>query len=231
MLADGPAVSAAMTGPDGGLYGASRGQIWVQMSTVGVQWTRRFARDAAALGVTYVDAPVCGSEGPARAGDLIILASGPDEARDELGPVFEAFGRSTAWLGETGAGTAAKLVLNSLLANQAEATAEALTFAARLHLDPAAVLDLLRQTPLASPYAMQKGRAMLAGDFRPAFALKHAIKDADLAVDAAREHGIQLTLTEALLPGWRRAAGDGHADDDLAAVYSTPADPGRHRAA
>jgi 3-hydroxyisobutyrate dehydrogenase len=227
MLADGQAVSATMAGPEGGLYGAARGQTWVQMSTVGVQWTRRFARDAAALGVTYVDAPACGSEGPARAAGLVILASGPDDARDELAPVFEALGRSTVWLGEAGAGTAAKLVLNHLLVNQAEAAAEALTFAASLDLDPAAVLDVLSQTPLASPYAMQKARAMLAGDFRPAFALKHAIKGADLAVDAARESGARLKLTEALLPGWRRAASNGHADDDLAAVYSAQEEPVR----
>ena len=231
MVADGQAVSDTMTGPEGGLYGAAREQIWVQMSTVGVHWTRRFARDATALGVTYVDAPVCGSEGPARGGALIILASGPDGAMDELAPVFAALGRQTAWLGEAGAGTAAKMVANSLLANQAEATAEALAFATSLNLDPAAVLDLLGQTPLASPYAMQKGRAMLAGDFRPAFALKHAIKDAGLAVDAARERGARLALTEALLPGWRHAASDGHADDDIAAVYDATAEPGRHRAA
>ena len=42
-------------------------------------------------------------------------------------------------------------------------------------------MDLLEAMPLGSPYAMQKARTMLAGDFAPAFALKHALKDADLA--------------------------------------------------
>jgi 3-hydroxyisobutyrate dehydrogenase len=70
--------------------------------------------------------------------------------------------------------------------------------------------------------AVQKARAMVAGDFRPAFALKHAIKDASLAIDAARDSDTQLALTEALLPRWRQAASVGHADEDLAAVYAVP---------
>jgi 3-hydroxyisobutyrate dehydrogenase len=70
--------------------------------------------------------------------------------------------------------------------------------------------------------AIQKARAMLAGDFTPAFALKHALKDADLAAEAARASGAELALTDALLlPRWRRAATSGHADDDLAAIYAT----------
>ena len=56
----------------------------------------------------------------------------------------------------------------------------------------------------------------------PAFALKHALKDADLAAQAARASGTELTLTDALLPRWRRAAASGHADDDLAVIYTTP---------
>ena len=62
---------------------------------------------------------------------------------------------------------------------------------------------------------------MLAGDFAPAFALKHAIKDAELAAQAAQASGAQLTLVTALLPRWQRAAASGHADDDVAAIYTT----------
>ena len=60
----------------------------------------------------------------------------------------------------------------------------------------------------------------MIGDFRPAFALKHAIKDADLAVDAARDGDAELALTRALLPRWREAANAGHADEDLSSVYA-----------
>jgi 3-hydroxyisobutyrate dehydrogenase len=220
MLADGAATEQAATGPDG-LLAADPGTIWVQMGTVGADWTARLARLAGPHGVVFVDAPVSGSEGPARAGQLVILASGPHQARDALGPVFGVLGCATAWLGPAGHGTRAKLVLNNWLADLTEATAETLAFARRLDLDPAEIVDLLQSTPLGAPYAVQKARGMLAGDFSPAFALKHALKDAELAAQAAQASGATLTLTSALLPRWRDTAASGHADDDLSAVYLT----------
>ena len=160
MLADGPATEQLLSGPDG--FGAAGpGIIWVQMGTVGQQWTARLAGAAAAHGMVFADAPVSGSEGPARAGQLTILASGPDRLRDVLAPVFGALGRATVWLGP-------------------------------------------------------------AGDFTPAFALKHALKDAELAAQAAQASGASLALTDALLPRWRHAAASGHADEDVAAIYTTP---------
>jgi len=220
MLADGPATEQAANGPDGFLA-AARGMIWVQMATIGTEWTARLADSAARHGVTFVDAPVSGSQGPAQAGQLTILASGPDQVQDVLAPVFGVLGRATAWLGPAGHGTRAKLVLNSWLADIAETTAETLSFARQLGLEPAAIVDLLDSTPLGSPYAVQKARAMLAGDFTPAFALKLALKDAELAAQAAHTAGAQLTLIDALLPRWQRAAASGHADDDVSAIYTT----------
>ena len=220
MLADGPATQQAATGPDGFLAGGP-GLIWVQMATIGMDWTARLAATAARHGVTFVDAPVSGSQGPAQAGQLTILASGPDQVRDVLAPVFGTLGRATVWLGPAGHGTRAKLVLNSWLVDLTEATAETLAFARQLGLDPAAIVDVLQSTPLGSPYAAQKAGLMLAGDFTPAFALKHALKDAELAATAASDSGSELTLTRALLPRWRRAAAGGHAEDDLAAIYAT----------
>jgi 3-hydroxyisobutyrate dehydrogenase len=219
MLADGPATERAANGPDGFLP-CCPGLIWVQMATVGARWSARLAVTAARHGVTFVDAPVSGSQGPARTGQLIILASGPDRVHDMLTPVFGALGRATVWLGPAGAGTRAKLVLNTWLVDLVETTAEALSFAGRLGLDPASIVALLQSTPLGSPYAVQKATTMLAGDFTPAFALKHAVKDAELAVQAAHGIGTHLPLTEALLPRWRHTAVE-HADDDLSAVYIT----------
>lgn len=220
MLADGPATEQAATGPDGFLA-AAPGVIWVQMATIGIEWTERLAGVTTERGAVFVDAPVSGSEGPARAGQLTILGSGPDQARDVLAAVFGVLGRATAWLGKAGQGTRAKLVLNNWLADLTEMTAETLSFAHRLGLDQSEIVDLLQSNPLGAPYAVQKARVMLIGDFSPAFALKHALKDAELAAQAAQASGATLTLTCALLPRWRLTAASGHAEDDLAAVYLT----------
>jgi 3-hydroxyisobutyrate dehydrogenase len=73
---------------------------------------------------------------------------------------------------------------------------------------------------LASPYAVAKGRAMIAGDFAPGFPLRHAFKDTALALAAARELGLELPLTEALESRWRGAIARGHGDEDLGAIIT-----------
>jgi 3-hydroxyisobutyrate dehydrogenase len=146
MLADGPATDQVWNGPDG-LAAAGPGLIWVQMGTVGIEWTQRFANTAGRYGVHFFDAPICGSQGPAQAGELTILASGPAWMAQDVAPVFAALGRAATWLGPAGNGTRAKLVLNHWLADRTETTAEARSFARQLDLDPALIGDLLESTP------------------------------------------------------------------------------------
>src|SRR3712207_156594 len=66
---------------NGVLPALAEGAVWLQMSTVGEGGNERLARIAAEGGVAYVDAPVLGTKAPAEQGQLIVLASGPEEAR------------------------------------------------------------------------------------------------------------------------------------------------------
>jgi 3-hydroxyisobutyrate dehydrogenase len=219
MLTDGSAVDAVMSGRHGALTSAAPNLVWAQMSTVGLSWTESFIASSHAHGVRFVDAPVSGSEVPAQKAELTILASGSDDVHDVVEPVFAAMGKQTVWVGPAGNGNRMKLVLNNWLADLVELTAESVNFAQRLDLDPALVVGLLESTPLGSPYAVSKAHAMLNGDFTPSFALKHALKDALLALDAAHASKTELPLTDALVARWQPFAAAGHGDDDVASVF------------
>jgi 3-hydroxyisobutyrate dehydrogenase len=223
MLTDGAAVEGAMTGPDGALSMLRSGAIWIQMSTVGVEWTDRLADFADLHGVTFVDAPVSGSSEPAARGELEILAGGAGQARPRVEPIFDVLGRRTVWLDRVGDGSRLKLALNNWLVVLVEAMSETLTFSEALGLEPHVFLETIAGGPLASAYAMTKGAAMLDEDFVPGFPLRHAVKDAELAMTAAHRHGAELTLTDALLPHWREAVVEGHGDEDVAAAVTQSA--------
>ena len=225
MLADGAAVEGAMGDPGGGLAAMRPGSVWIQMATVGVDWLGRLAVLAADHGVELVDAPVSGSDGPAREAKLIVLASGSDQSRPRVQAIFDAIGRETIWLGPAGQGTRMKLVLNNWLVAQVEAVAETVALTQALGLDPRLFPDAIDDAPLGSPYAVAKARAMISGDFSPGFALRLAFKDAGLALDAAEELGLGLPLTAALAPRWRQAIADGHANDDVSSVFVESAPP------
>jgi 3-hydroxyisobutyrate dehydrogenase len=218
MLADGDAVQSAMSGPDGALSPACTESVWVQMATVGLQWTARLSILADEFGVAFVDAPVSGSDGPAREGQLVILASGPDGIEDRLSPAFDAIGRKTLWLGPAGNGSKLKLALNNWLAAQVEAAAETIALTEALDVDPRQFVATMADGPLGSQYAVLKSTAMLDRAFRPGFALRHALKDVRLALAAAHEQKLALPLTEALARRWDQAIDEGHADEDVSAV-------------
>jgi 3-hydroxyisobutyrate dehydrogenase len=220
MLTDGAATAETIEGGDGAAGGLGPESIWIQMGTVGIEWTDRLAERAAAHEIAFVDAPVSGSTGPAQEGALVILASGPQNLRSRVQPIFDAIGRQTFWLGRAGNGTRMKVTLNNWLAASTEALAETLALNDALGLDPDQFRDVFANSSLASPYAAAKAEAMIAGDFTPGFPLRHAFKDTALALDAARELGVELPLTEALEGRWRDAISHGHGDDDLAAIVT-----------
>jgi 3-hydroxyisobutyrate dehydrogenase len=230
MLADGDAVDQAMTGPEGALSALRPGSVWIQMATIGVEWTDRLAARAADHGLEFVDAPVSGSDGPARDAQLEILASGGGAVRERVQPLFDAIGRRTVWLDSPGDGTRLKLVLNNWLASITEATAETLALTGALGLEPGIFLDAIAGGPLEAPYAATKGRAMLAGEFTPGFALHLALKDVRLALDAGRDHDLELPLADAIARRWELAM-PAHADDDLASVIEEATAPDGARAA
>jgi 3-hydroxyisobutyrate dehydrogenase len=223
MLADGPAVEQVMTGPTGALSMLPAGAIWIQMSTVGAEWTDRFAGLVAGHDVAFVDAPVSGSSGAAKEGELVILASGAAAVRPQVEPIFDVLGHQTLWLQSTGDGSRLKLALNNWLAVLVEGMVETLTLSEALGLDPHLLLEAVADGPMGSDYALAKGAAMLNGQFVPGFPLRHATKDAELALSAAHRHGVELPLTSALLPRWYQAIAGDHGDDDVASAVTAAA--------
>jgi 3-hydroxyisobutyrate dehydrogenase len=220
MVTDGDAVGQTMNGSTGALEALRPRSVWIQMGTIGVEWTDRFATMAAAHGVDFVDAPVSGSDGPAREGSLILLASGPEEVRTRVQPIFDAIGRKTLWLGPAGNGSRMKLVLNNWLTAQIEGISETIALTQALGLDSGAFVEAIDGEPLGSPYAVAKARAMIAGDYAPGFALRLGFKDVRLALDAARESNLDLPITSAVERRFETAMADGHGDEDVASVFA-----------
>lgn len=193
--------------------------VWLQQSTVGVEGSARLADLAAELGVTYVDAPVLGTRQPAADGALVVLASGPDSARERVAPVLDAIGSKTIWVGEAGGGSRLKLAANAWVFTVVEGIAESLTLARDLGVDPALFLEAVQGGALDAPYVQLKGKAMLDGSFDPAFALSGALKDADLIIAAAAGAGVDLGVVPGVREHFQRAVDAGHGDKDMSATY------------
>jgi 3-hydroxyisobutyrate dehydrogenase len=194
------------------------GAIWVQMSTIGVRGIERVLAlaERERPDVMVLDAPVSGSKDPAEHGQLTIFASGPEEAREPVTPLFDALGQRTIWVGPAGTGTRLKIVNNTWLAFAAESVDASVALAHRLGLETETVVDALGGGPLVSAWQAAKLQRILAGDFSPQFALSLALKDVRLALEAA--DGAEFAALTCLAGEWQAAVDHGLGDQDLTVV-------------
>lgn len=217
MLADGPVIESVLGGPDGALAALPEAAVWIQMSTVGPSAAGRLAALAADRGIDFVDAPVLGSYEPAVRGELIVLASGPEDARDRCAPVLDAVGARTFWLGPAGAGSRLKVVVNAWLMSTTAALAETIALAEELDVDPASFFEVTDRGGMGALYTDLNGPAMVARDFPLNFPLALATKDAALALEAAGDAS-RLKVFAATREQFARAEELGHGARDWAAV-------------
>ena len=217
MLTDAAAVLDAATPA---LNAAPPNALWLQMSTIGLEGTSRCIELADRVGARLIDAPVLGTRQPAEQAQLVILASGAADARELAQPVFDAVGKRTLWLGEAGAGSRCKVVVNSWIVGLVNVLAETIALAGALDVDPQAFFDAIDGGSLDLPYARTKGAAMMARSFDDAaFRLALARKDADLVLAAASEAGLEVPVMQAVADRMARAEAAGHGDEDMAATY------------
>jgi 3-hydroxyisobutyrate dehydrogenase len=216
MLFDADAVVEVM---EQALPAIDRGTVWAQTSTVGIDGTIRLAELAERHGVGFIDAPVLGTRQPAEKGTLIVLAAGPQQLREAVAPVFDAIGSRVMWVGErAGDGHRLKLTANSWVLSVVGATAQAISLAESLGLEPRLFLDAISGGPLDCAYTQLKGKAMIAGEFPPAFPLGGAVKDSALIAEAMHAAGTGDRLMQALHREFQAAADAGHDAEDMAAV-------------
>jgi len=213
-----PAVVKSVMFDDRAIDAFARDAVWAQMGTFGIDDTLAICDTARARrpDVLYVDAPVSGTKGPAEDGALLILASGPVEAKGPLDRPFAAMGRRTMWLGDVGKGSGLKLVINAYLSILVEAVAEMLELADNFGIDHDLVTESIEGGPLDAPFAMKKLTKMDTGDYTTEFPLVWALKDVDLAIASAPEAA--LPSLKALAERWRSGVDKGHGRKDVSAA-------------
>jgi 3-hydroxyisobutyrate dehydrogenase len=202
----------------GMLKALPRGAVWAQMSTIGVDGTAAVNSivEKERSDVLFLDAPVSGSKVPAEQGKLTIFASGSEQARPIVEPVFDAIGQRTVWLGPIGAGSRMKLVNNTLLAFGAEGVANSLALARRLDLDIHSVFNAFEGGPLMSPWATGKISRIQDDNYSAEFPLSLALKDVHLALEQADPE--RFTVLSRLAQEWDQLVERGLGNEDVTVV-------------
>ena len=159
---------------------------------------------------------------------MIFLCAGsePIYADPTVQHCLKAMGKAVHFFGkgEVGCGTRAKLVVNSLMGTMMAAFGESLALAESVGLDGDKMLEVIGQGAIASPMYALKGPKMLKKDHAPNFPLEHAHKDMKLAVDMAKEAGVEYAVTQKAEELFQTARDDKElnvAEEDFSAVFET----------
>ncbi|MEX0814292.1 MAG: NAD(P)-dependent oxidoreductase [Dongiaceae bacterium] len=190
--------------PAGAVAGLKPGGLIVDMGTTGVAATRRFAAAARAAGGDYLDAPVSGGVVGAEAASLTIMAGGGAAAFARALPVLRALGRNVTHCGEAGAGQVAKIANQMIVGLTIGAVAEAMALARRAGVEPARLRAALAGGFADSRILEVHGARMAEGAFAPGGKAVIQRKDMLLALELAREVGIELPAVELNRRLWDR---------------------------
>lgn len=218
MLADDDAVRDLTM--DERLLSGAAATVHVNMATVSVELAREAADMHAAHRIGYVSAPVLGRIEVAEAGNLNILASGPDELLERVAPLFDAMGTRTWHLGDRPEqAVIAKISANFMIASAIEALGEATALAEAHGVAPAALVDVLSHSIFPGPVYGTYG-GMIANDtYRPAnFRLPLGLKDVMLGLTAGFDARVPMPFAGVLRDHFLDALANGDADEDWGAV-------------
>ena len=214
-------VEELVLGENGLLQFLRPGTVLVDMSTIAPGSSRRLARECAARGVDFLDAPVSGGSFGAEAGTLTIMAAGDEAAFEKARPLFEGMGRQDRifYTGPAGSGEVVKLVNNMLVGAISAATLEALLLGVRAGVPLQTLVEVVSVSSGGSTQLEGQLKLRgLAGQFEPGFATDLLAKDLRLAIDLAREAGQKVPFAALALELFAASQAAGHGAQDYTAV-------------
>ncbi|WP_405137937.1 NAD(P)-dependent oxidoreductase [Nocardia sp. NBC_01388] len=214
-VVDDAQVRAVITGPRGLLRTARPGTVIAVHSTISDRTAEQLAAVCAGHQVEFVDAPVSGGAGAAKAGTLAVMVGGTDHAVARIRQPFGCFSNLIVHAGPVGAGTRMKLARNLLHFVSFTAATEAQRLAEAAGLDITALGKVVRHSDAVTGGA----GAIMLRDTTAAIdpedfwfpILGHVRnlgeKDLSLALELGERLGIPLPLAALALDGLGRGLG------------------------
>jgi len=225
MLPSSSHVRSAYLSEYGVLKAAAPGTPLIDSSTIDPLTAREVAMDAKAKGCPMVDAPVSGGVGGAEAGTLTFMVGGEARDFDAAKPVLQAMGKNIVHCGGIGNGQVAKICNNMMLAVEMIATAEGMTLAAKLGMDPkvfAAIVNTSSgrcwSSDTYNPYPGVLEGVPASRAYAGGFSSDLMLKDLTLVTDAAKNAKQPVMLGALAQQIYQKHSVDGNGAKDFSSV-------------
>ena len=197
----------------------ARGKLVIDTSTVARETAIEAAKELAAFGCRFVDAPITGGTEGAKNGTLTFMVGGHESDVKHAAPLFGAMGSRHVHMGLVGSGQATKAVNQVVCAGIAQAVTEGVAFAEGLNLPLDRVLEVVGSGAAGSWFMTNRGKNFMSGQYPLGFKLALHLKDLYICRTMAHALGGKLPVTEATIPQYEQLKQQGHGDEDISTLY------------
>jgi 3-hydroxyisobutyrate dehydrogenase len=184
-------------GKGGVLSGNARPKRVVDMSSISDTGSAEVRKGLTAAGVAYLSAPVSGNGKVAKAGKLLVVASGPKAEYDAVQPLLEALGRAAMYVGEGELSRIWKIAHNTMFGVIIHSLCEITLLAEKAGIPRHIFLESINNSVLGSMYTRYKTPALVNLDFTTTFTPTLLLKDMDLGMGAAKARGVAMPTASA----------------------------------
>ena len=205
--------------PNGLVAGGTKPKVVIDSSSISQEGSAGIRARLESLGVAYLCAPVSGNAKVAKAGKLLMVASGPRELYAEAQPILQAMARKVMWVGEGELARVWKIAHNTMFGVVIQNLCEITVMAEKAGIPRHVFLASINDSVLGSMYTRYKTPVLTHLTFdQVTFTPKLLLKDMDLGLDAARAHGVAMPAAAATRESVARLVGRGHEDVDFAVL-------------
>jgi 3-hydroxyisobutyrate dehydrogenase len=196
-----------------------RPAVVVDSSSISNEGSAEIRSRLEALGIDYLCAPVSGNAKVAKAGKLLIVASGPKAVYDRVVPLLQALGRKVLWVGEGELARIWKIAHNTMFGVVIQNLCEITVLAEKAGIPRHVFLESINDSVLGSMYTRYKTPVLTNLTFdQVTFTPKLLLKDMDLGLGAAKAYGVSMPAAAATRESVARMVGRGHEDVDFAVL-------------
>jgi 3-hydroxyisobutyrate dehydrogenase-like beta-hydroxyacid dehydrogenase len=189
VVTDGRAVEAVSLGENGVIEGLAPDAVYLDMSTIDPDISRRVATAFAEKGRTMLDAPISGSPVTIAAGSASVMVGGDRAAFDKVTPVLRDIGPKVSYIGPSGTAAQMKVAINLTLIVEMVVFCESVALAEKGGVDRAVAVEAMLNSVVASPVMGYRGPFILEMPAKPLADVTLQQKDMVLALEVARRQG------------------------------------------
>jgi len=210
------------------LLADARGKVFINCATISPKVHVEVEKAAKKVGAQSLEACMASSITQARDGTLYLMCGGEQKAFERVKPLLQKLSASMRYIGPAGQAANVKALVNMVMNINTAALAEGLALGDALKLDLAMLREVFSQTGAASRVLQTDGEDMQNREHSCFFSAAHGAKDSGIALNLAREKGLNLPLAAATKKQYDRMVKEGLGELDKSGIAELTF-KGRHK--